>query len=83
MTADIIIYHNPECGTSRNTVALIRNAGVEPHVIEYSTRPTFPFPIRSPTTTILPWRNFANIRSGPKAKSGAYWPRFAKARCCA
>ena len=32
---DAIIYHNPACGTSRNTLGLIRNAGVEPHVIEY------------------------------------------------
>ncbi|GAJ91529.1 arsenate reductase (glutaredoxin) [Rhizobium rhizogenes] len=32
---DVIIYHHPDCGTSRNTVALIRNAGIEPHVIEY------------------------------------------------
>ncbi len=32
---DIIIYHNPACETSRNTLALIRNAGIEPHVIEY------------------------------------------------
>ena len=32
---DVIIYHNPQCGTSRNTLGLIRNAGVEPHVIEY------------------------------------------------
>ena len=32
---DFIIYHNPECGTSRNTLAMIRNAGIEPHVIEY------------------------------------------------
>ncbi|MCW2388068.1 arsenate reductase [Sphingobium sp. B11D3B] len=31
----IVIYHNPDCGTSRNTLALIRNSGVEPHVIEY------------------------------------------------
>ncbi len=31
----VTIYHNPECGTSRNTLALIRNAGVEPTVIEY------------------------------------------------
>ena len=31
---DVIIYHNPECGTSRNTLGLIRNAGIEPHVIE-------------------------------------------------
>lgn len=36
---DIIIYHNPACGTSRNTLALIRNAGVEPHVIEYRKSP--------------------------------------------
>ena len=33
--ADITIYHNPACGTSRNTLALIRNAGIEPRVIEY------------------------------------------------
>lgn len=32
---DVVIYHNPDCGTSRNTLGLIRNAGVEPHVIEY------------------------------------------------
>ncbi|WP_151720156.1 arsenate reductase (glutaredoxin) [Gemmobacter serpentinus] len=36
---DIIIYHNPACGTSRNTLAMIRNAGVEPHVIEYLKTP--------------------------------------------
>ena len=39
MTHDIIIYHNPECGTSRNTLAMIRNAGIEPHVIEYLKTP--------------------------------------------
>lgn len=33
--AKITIYHNPNCGTSRNTLALIRNSGVEPEVIEY------------------------------------------------
>jgi arsenate reductase len=36
---DVVIYHNPVCGTSRNTLALIRNAGVEPHVIEYLKTP--------------------------------------------
>ena len=36
---DVIIYHNPDCGTSRNTLGLIRNAGVEPHVIEYLKTP--------------------------------------------
>ena len=33
------IYHNPECGTSRNTLGLIRNAGIEPIVIEYLNTP--------------------------------------------
>jgi arsenate reductase len=42
---DVIIYHNPDCGTSRNTLGLIRNAGIEPHVIEYLKVP--------PTRTLL------------------------------
>jgi arsenate reductase len=36
---DVVIYHNPACGTSRNTLGLIRNAGIEPHVIEYLNTP--------------------------------------------
>ncbi|MBY8825129.1 arsenate reductase (glutaredoxin) [Sphingomonas colocasiae] len=36
---DIVIYHNPACGTSRNTLAMIRNAGIEPHVIDYLRTP--------------------------------------------
>lgn len=36
---DVIIYHNPECGTSRSTLAMIRNSGIEPHVIEYLKTP--------------------------------------------
>ena len=32
---DVVIYHNPACETSRNTLAMIRNAGVEPHIVEY------------------------------------------------
>ncbi len=39
MAVDIVIYHNPECGTSRNTLAMIRNAGIEPHVVEYLKTP--------------------------------------------
>lgn len=35
----ITIYHNPACGTSRNTLALIRNSGVEPTVVEYLKTP--------------------------------------------
>jgi arsenate reductase (glutaredoxin) len=36
---DVVIYHNPNCGTSRNTLALIRHAGIEPQVIEYLVTP--------------------------------------------
>lgn len=36
---EIKIYHNPNCGTSRNTLALIRNSGVEPQVIDYQANP--------------------------------------------
>jgi arsenate reductase len=40
MTAQAVtIYHNPACGTSRNTLAMIRNAGIEPHIIEYLKTP--------------------------------------------
>ncbi len=39
ITDAIVIYHNPACGTSRNTLALIRNAGLEPQVIAYLEQP--------------------------------------------
>lgn len=40
--SDVKIYHNPECGTSRNTLALIQNAGIEPDVILYLEHPPTP-----------------------------------------
>lgn len=36
---NVTIYHNPDCGTSRNTLAMIRNAGLEPEIIEYLKTP--------------------------------------------
>lgn len=39
MALDIVIYHNPNCGTSRNTLDMIRSAGIEPHVVEYLKTP--------------------------------------------
>lgn len=36
---DIVIYHNPACGTSRTVLATIRDAGIEPHVVEYLKSP--------------------------------------------
>ena len=38
-TSDVIVYHNPQRGTSRNVLAMIREAGIEPHVIEYLKTP--------------------------------------------
>jgi len=45
----VIIYHNPSCGTSRNTLALIRNAGIEPTIIEYLKSP----PVRQELTDLI------------------------------
>lgn len=39
MNNTVTIYHNPKCGTSRNTLAMIRNGGIEPEVIEYLKTP--------------------------------------------
>ena len=47
MSLDVIIYHNPDCGTSRNTLAMNRNAGIEPHVIEYLKCPPSRATLRS------------------------------------
>ena len=49
MAVDIVIYHNPECGTSRNALAMIRNAGIEPHVVEYLKTP----PSRAPLVELI------------------------------
>lgn len=43
---DVTIFHNPACGTSRNTLALIRHAGIEPAVIEYLKTPPSPQELR-------------------------------------
>lgn len=52
-TTDVVIQHNPDCGTSRNTLALIRNAGVEPHVVEY---------LKTPPNRVLLTRLLARMR---------------------
>jgi arsenate reductase len=45
----VVIYHNPNCGTSRNTLALIRNSGIEPDIIEYLNNP----PSRQQLVTLI------------------------------
>jgi len=39
MSMDVTIYHNPQCGTSRNTLAMIRHAGIEPQIVAYLQAP--------------------------------------------
>ena len=55
---DVVIYHNPDCGTSRNTLAMIRNAGIEPHVIEY---------LKTPPTRALLAQLIARVGLTPRA----------------
>jgi arsenate reductase (glutaredoxin) len=52
---DVIIYHNPQCGTSRNALGLIRNAGIEPHIVEY---------LKTPPTRLLLRRMIERMGAG-------------------
>jgi arsenate reductase len=64
---DVVIYHNPDCGTSRNTLAMIRNAGIEPHVIEYLKTP----PNRTLIQQLLT-RAGLSVRDGLREKGTPY-----------
>lgn len=68
---DVAIYHNPDCGTSRNTLALIRKAGIEPRVIEYLKTP----PSRAELVALagrigLPLRDLMRRKGTPYAALG-------------
>ena len=67
MEFDVVIYHNPACGTSRNTLGLIRNAGVEPHIVEYLKTP----PSRSMLASLVE-RMGVSVRSVLRKKSTPY-----------
>jgi len=64
---DVIIYHNPACETSRNTLALIRNSGVEPHIIDYLKCP----PTRRLLTELLA-RAGLDVRQVLREKGAPY-----------
>lgn len=64
---EVTIYHNPECGTSRNTLGLIRNAGIEPTVIEYLKQP----PDRA-TLVDLIQRSGLSVRGAVREKGTPY-----------
>ena len=68
---DAIIYHNPACGTSRNTLALIRNAGLEPHVIEYLKCPPSRAMVRDLVARMgVPLRSVLREKGTPFAELG-------------
>jgi arsenate reductase len=62
-----IIYHNPQCGTSRNTLALIKNAGIEPAIIEYLKTP----PSRDTLITLIANANLT-VRAALRQKGTPY-----------
>jgi arsenate reductase len=64
---DIKIYHNPKCGTSRNTLALVRNAGIEPLVIDYLSNP----PTREALAAMIAQAGLT-VREAMRAKEAAY-----------
>lgn len=74
----ITIYHNPACGTSRNTLAMIRNAGIEPQVIEYlsspPTRAELQHMIRQAGLTV---RQAIREKGTPYAELGLHNPELA------
>ena len=78
---DIVIYHNPDCGTSRNTLAMIRNAGIEPHVVEYLKTP----PSRSLLEQLIarmaiPVRDVLREKGTPYAELGLDNPALSDAQ---
>jgi arsenate reductase len=69
--ADITIYHNPDCGTSRNVLALLRHAGLEPQVIEYLKTPPGKEKLRALVTAMgVPVRAILREKGTPYAELG-------------
>jgi arsenate reductase (glutaredoxin) len=74
---DTLIYHNPACGTSRNTLALIRAAGIEPVIIEYLKIPPSRDTIRSlAQATGQPLRALLRKKGTPFAELGLGDPKL-------
>ena len=75
--ADVTIYHNPACGTSRNTLALIRHAGIEPTVIEYLKTPPSKETLRElVAATGAPVRALLREKGTPYAELGLDDPKW-------
>jgi arsenate reductase len=75
---DVIAYHNPDCGTSRNALALIRNAGIEPHVVEYLKTPPSRAMLKSLVARMgIPVRELIREKGTPYAELGLADPSLA------
>ncbi len=78
---DVTIYHNPACGTSRNTLAMIRNAGIEPRVVEYlKTPPSREELVRLLGRMGLPARALLREKGTPYAALGLADPQLSDDR---
>lgn len=75
--SDITIFHNPACGTSRNTLALIRHAGFEPTIVEYLKTPLDLAQLRALVATLgLPVRGLLRDKAAPFAELGLADPKW-------
>ena len=74
---DITIFHNPACGTSRNTLALLRHAGLEPRVVEYLRTPPTKEELRQLLAEMdLPVRELLRDKGTPYAELGLADPSW-------
>lgn len=74
---DITIFHNPACGTSRNTLALIRHAGLEPDVVEYLKTPLDAARLRELVEALgIPVRGLLREKGTPYAELGLADPKW-------
>ena len=74
---DVTIFHNPDCGTSRNTLALIRHAGFEPEIIEYLKTPPSNAQVRQLLAEMnLPVSQLLREKGSPYAELGLADPKW-------
>jgi arsenate reductase (glutaredoxin) len=75
--ATVTIYHNPACGTSRNTLALLRHAGIEPEVVEYLKTPPAKAKLRELLAAMdMPVRELLREKGTPYAELGLADPKW-------
>ncbi len=75
--SDITLFHNADCGTSRNTLALIRHAGIEPDVVEYLKTPPSTVKIRSLLAAMdMSVRQLLREKGTPYAELGLADPKW-------